>query len=107
MFRAFKKTSGSSSASRTARSRRAGQSRTPERRSPARGKPLFLEPLEDRRLMAILADLTGGKLTLSGNASANDLHVAIVGNVYTLTSASDLIQVTDNDAALTAITGNN
>src|SRR5262245_28123624 len=61
---------------------------------------LFMEPLEDRRLLAILGDLTLGHLTLTGDAGANSLQIASAGNVYTLTSATDNITITDNDLTL-------
>jgi hypothetical protein len=62
---------------------------------------LFMEPLEDRRLLAILGDLTGGNVTLTGDALANNLQITnLAGDVYTLSSATDNITITDNDATL-------
>jgi len=69
-----------------------------------KSRQFFLEPLEDRRLMAILGDLTGGVMSLTGDAAANDLTVTnAAGNTYILSSAADPITITDNDATLTLI----
>ena len=69
---------------------------------------LFMEPLEDRRLLAILGDLTGGNFTLTGDAGANSLVIAnVAGNVYTLTSATDNITITGDSGGNGAIRSEN
>ena len=69
-----------------------------------RPRRCFFEPLEDRSLMAIAADLTGGNFSIAGDAGANDLQITnLAGNTYLLASATDNITITDNDATLTLL----
>src|SRR5690242_8466350 len=65
---------------------------------------LFMESLEDRRLLAIAGDLTGGLLKFTGDAGANQLSVAnVVGSTYVFSSTSDNVTITDNDGTLTLV----
>src|SRR5438132_4979238 len=65
---------------------------------------LFMESLEDRRLLAIAGDLTGGLLKLTGDSAFNQLSVSnVAGNTYLISSTTDNITITDNDLTLTLV----
>src|SRR5262245_22154610 len=84
-------------------------SRRPEksRRTPTLRR-LFVEPLENRHLLAaITGDFAGGTLSFTGVGSANTLEISnAAGGTYTFkTAAADTITITDAGATLT-IAGN-
>src|SRR4051812_19418554 len=67
---------------------------------------LFMEPLEDRRLLAIAGNLTSGLLKFTGDAGANQLSVTnVVGSTYVFSSTTDIIHIDDND--MTTVVLNN
>jgi len=67
---------------------------------------LFMESLEDRRMLAIAGDLTGGLLKFTGDAGANQLSIVnVVGSTYVISSTTDNITLTDNDGTLVGIVG--
>jgi Dockerin type I domain len=79
------------------RARRLSLAHRPAQRKPdhrASSRRLFVEPLEDRRLLAtITGTFAGGVLSFAGDAGANELQISAAGNIYTLTSATDNINI--------------